>query len=653
MYQIIHYDIAALFIDLIIILLFFRRKNIPAIQNRIFFSLLIVCFFTAFFEIVSVELTKYPHLSSRPFFWFVNCMYFTCIYLFSFIACCYSISVIDFFETARRHKIISVRYFLFVPIIIGLIFIWSSPLYDVTNGKWISIFYLDENNVYQRGGILFFNGYVTAIYYTVMAFGFLLKYQKMLKTTSVYRMIFFFILCYTGVLIQYFMPNVLLQCFVISLVILVFEIIIRLPDAIVDVNTGLLNQLAFVNNIDSRLGKQNNFLSIGVVLDDVSFITNTFGVTQFNKLVRIVSDKIVKEFPAVNIYYLEQGRFVLISKKTLKWDVKKITSKIQSIFNLPWHCDSMTIKLFVKICVIKCPNDASKSEDIIDLINFTADNSQYNSSVVYASKFDIEHKRRSSYIEHLLRNGIAENRFEIYYQPIYSIAKKRIIGAEALIRLRDDDGQFISPDIFIPIAERTGIILRIGEFVFESVCKTLSEINLEECGIEKIDVNLSVAQCMQEILAEQILTIRSMYKIPTSIINMEITETAMAHTPEVLLRNIDKLVEAGIEFSLDDYGSGYSNMNYMLSLPFSMIKIDKGIVWSAAKDTRAYSALKSTITMISELGMSVLAEGVETKEQADWLTALGCDYLQGFYFAKPMPKNDFIELMKNKNATTV
>ena len=196
------------------------------------------------------------------------------------------------------------------------------------------------------------------------------------------------------------------------------------------------------------------------------------------------------------------------------------------------------------------------------------------------------------------------------------------------------------------LAEKTGIILRIGEFVFESVCKTLSEINLEECGIEKIDVNLSVTQCMQEILAEQILTIRKMYKVPTSVINMEITETAMAHTPEVLLKNIQKLVDAGIEFSLDDYGSGYSNMNYMLSIPFSMIKIDKGIVWTAAKNERAYLALKSTISMISDLGMSVLAEGVETEEQAKWLTELGCDYLQGFYFAKPMPKQEFITLMK-------
>ncbi|EID85289.1 hypothetical protein MSI_11440 [Treponema sp. JC4] len=158
---------------------------------------------------------------------------------------------------------------------------------------------------------------------------------------------------------------------------------------------------------------------------------------------------------------------------------------------------------------------------------------------------------------------------------------------------------------------------------------------------------------MQEILADQILTIKSLYKLPSSIINLEITETAVAHTPAILLKNMERLSKAGIELSLDDYGSGYSNMNYLLSLPFKMVKIDKYIVWAAHKDKRAATALAYTIKMIKALEMSVLAEGVETKEQADWLTELGCDYLQGFYFSKPIPKDDFIAVMKenSKNLT--
>ena len=220
-----------------------------------------------------------------------------------------------------------------------------------------------------------------------------------------------------------------------------------------------------------------------------------------------------------------------------------------------------------------------------------------------------------------------------------------LIGAEALIRFRNSEQNMISPEEFIPVSERTGDILRIGEFVFDSVCKMLSLIDVEQYGIKKIDINLSVAQCMQDALADKFSSLRTIYGILASIINLEITETAAAHTPDVLLKNMQKLSAEGMELSLDDYGSGYSNMNYLLTLPFKMVKIDKNIVWSAYGNLRTQTALSATIKMIHELGMTVLAEGVETQEQCEWLSQLGCDYLQGYYFSKPLKKEDFLDMM--------
>ena len=130
--------------------------------------------------------------------------------------------------------------------------------------------------------------------------------------------------------------------------------------------------------------------------------------------------------------------------------------------------------------------------------------------------------------------------------------------------------------------------------------------------------------------------------------NLEITEAACAQTPGVVLANMKKLADEEIELSLDDYGSGYSNMNYLLTLPFKMVKIDKNIVWTAFENVKANIALASTIKMINNLGMTVLAEGVETEEQVNWLKSLGCHYLQGFYFAKALPKDDFLQLMKDE-----
>ena len=347
----------------------------------------------------------------------------------------------------------------------------------------------------------------------------------------------------------------------------------------------------------------------------------------------------------------QQGCFCIILRDADEERLNEAISTLNSRFQRPWVCENVELKLYIRLCIIDCPKDAQTTEKVLDIVNMISIDERYRQSLVFANEIDLKYRHRTIYIEHCLRNGLTENRFDVFYQPIYSTAEKKLIGAEALIRLKDEQGIFISPEDFIPIAEKTGTILRIGEYVFESVCLNLSQIDLAEYGIKKIDINLSVAQCMQEILAEQILKIQSIYQIPSSIINLEITETAAAHTPEILLKNMQDLADAGFELSLDDYGSGYSNMNYMLSLPFKMIKIDKYIVWAAFTDKKAEKALAATIKMIKEIGMTVLAEGVETPEQAQWLTESGCDYLQGFYFSRPIPKKEFLAIMKKNNNT--
>jgi EAL domain-containing protein (putative c-di-GMP-specific phosphodiesterase class I) len=245
-----------------------------------------------------------------------------------------------------------------------------------------------------------------------------------------------------------------------------------------------------------------------------------------------------------------------------------------------------------------------------------------------------------------MREAMHNYGFKVFYQPIRDAATGEYHSCEALLRLYDEDYGFISPEEFIPRAEKSGLIIEIGEYVFEEVCKTIRSRKFEELGIDYVEINLSAVQCIQRDLRDKLQIIMKRYHVKPEMINLEITETAAAHTPEILLKNMQDLAAAGFELSLDDYGSGYSNMSYMLNLPFKMIKIDKYIVWAAFSDKRAEKALEATIRMIKSIGMTVLAEGVETPEQAEWLTASGCDFLQGFYYSRPIPKKEFLEIMK-------
>jgi EAL domain-containing protein (putative c-di-GMP-specific phosphodiesterase class I) len=258
--------------------------------------------------------------------------------------------------------------------------------------------------------------------------------------------------------------------------------------------------------------------------------------------------------------------------------------------------------------------------------------------------------RREGEILHILKAAVRNGSFEVYYQPIYSVKKKCYSSAEALIRLKDDQMGYISPEEFVPIAERHGLIIEMGAFVFREVCRFFSQERLWERGIEYIDVNLSVVQCMQENLHEQLVAVMDEYELPYHCINLEITETAAVLSTESLRNNMNRLMEKGVNFSLDDYGTGFSNTASIIEYPFHTIKLDKSMLWSAADSEKAMSALEHMIAMIKSMHMELICEGVETYDQATMLENMGCDYFQGYYFSKPVNSEAFLEVLARNRA---
>ena len=179
--------------------------------------------------------------------------------------------------------------------------------------------------------------------------------------------------------------------------------------------------------------------------------------------------------------------------------------------------------------------------------------------------------------------------------------------------------------------------------VLESVCRFLQKEDITQYGLHYIEVNLSIIECMQDILPQEIGKILDKYGVSPQLLNLEITETALAQSKTILADNMHKINEMGVSFSLDDYGTGYSTITYMMTLPFKIVKIDKSILWSSFENERAMIALCASINMIKDMNMEIVVEGVESREMADRLIQLGTDYLQGYYFSKPLPEKQFIE----------
>ena len=257
--------------------------------------------------------------------------------------------------------------------------------------------------------------------------------------------------------------------------------------------------------------------------------------------------------------------------------------------------------------------------------------------------------QRERKIQEEIQKALINREFKVLYQPIWDKESDTIHSAEALVRTPIGELGFISPEEFIPISEKTGDIIEIGEFVFEEVCKMFSEHNVKQYGVEFIEVNLSTVQCMQRNLAKRFKEILDKYNVSASSINLEITESAAANSPEMFINTMSELKKLGFTFSMDDYGTGYSNLSHMYDTDFDIIKLDKSILWNSYKSKKADIILQNTVKMIKEMEHNIVIEGVETEEQKEYVSRLGCDYCQGYYFSKPVAKEEFIEYCKKYN----
>ena len=261
--------------------------------------------------------------------------------------------------------------------------------------------------------------------------------------------------------------------------------------------------------------------------------------------------------------------------------------------------------------------------------------------------------RESLALQGDLRQAIERNELALFYQPKMDGRTLQVTGAEALVRWHHPTRGLLGPDLFIPVAERFGLINSLGDWVIEEACRQIADwrrMNLKM----RVAVNLSVHQLRQNELVPRILEARQRHNIDASLLTFEITESVAMEDPQQTLTSFAQLADIGVALSIDDFGTGYSSLAYLRKMPASQIKIDRSFVSDLGQSDDALAVVKAVISLAHALGLKVVAEGVETEAQADALVLLGCDELQGFLFAKPMPAHELtLWAMEDKREHTV
>lgn len=246
-------------------------------------------------------------------------------------------------------------------------------------------------------------------------------------------------------------------------------------------------------------------------------------------------------------------------------------------------------------------------------------------------------------LEKWLDDAILYDRFEVYYQPLYTVCDGSFTEAEALLRFKSPTGKYIPPDEFIPLAEETGQIIKIGCMVLKRVCSYISYLLSCHINIDTISVNLSVVQLMGEDAVPNLLKIIHDSGISPNRILFEITESILISNYTLIAEKIRELSRAGIQFALDDFGTGYSNITNVIDLPFDVVKIDKSLIWDSMKNRRCNIMIRELTRTFRNINLLVTAEGVETEEHDRFVRQCGCDKIQGFRYAKPMPVSRVVD----------
>ncbi len=445
--------------------------------------------------------------------------------------------------------------------------------------------------------------------------------------------------------VQFLNNQLLLASFAMSLGCTYMYCKLENPEYHLDFATNVFNRKGFEMIMAEHIEYGEKLPVVSFEVGDMNMINEIFGAHAVEKIIRSISE-FADKIPNSTLFRLEDNLFCLSLEKPE--DAENALEQIIKRFELPWSIGGVSVEITVYLSYIEDISAFRMVDDLEEVVHYFARESTKRNpgEILCVNEAEIQARQRNLDMQHALEWAFRNDGIEVYYQPIYNIKDGKFSALEALVRIRDDKGSVVLPQEFIEFSERNGMILRLGETIFRKVCEFIQRMHVDEYGIEYIEVNLSVVQCMQDDMARILKNIMGEYQIPPYRINFEITETAAASSRKIVERNMKELLEYGCTFSLDDYGSGYSNLTYVVNLPLKIIKIDKLITDSYLTSSKVKTATEYTIEMLHKLGMEIVVEGVDTEEKYLAFKKLGVEYIQGFYFSKPIPKDKVLNYIQ-------
>lgn len=640
----IKFQIASLTILLILEVIYFLRPKIRLLSNRIFTVLMVSSFCYLIFDFATIfALVYYDYVP----LWFVRFTHQGFI-LFLDIALSSIYLYIDILNREQKRYSRTELTLIIGSYIVVLASIIFAPME----------YYIEEDGIYSYGLMANCVYAVLIIYSGMTVFQTLrhIKNKAHRKQKICVLMTMALWIGFGGV--QIIEPRILISSVGISAIILLMFLSLENPSEYLDSETHAFNYYALKTVLQEYLSRRKEYAIVSMELDEATIIENYTSNNVISEVLIEIKNFVEKNFktPCYRMNRMTLA-FIIDNKKIARLD--PYLEILADRFSRQWELKDRSVRLNAHANVLCCPEDFPFDGNVIELLDFAEDSETYGRSIGFVRRIDEkarEKRIRRRQILHVVSDAIKNDSIEMYFQPIYCLAEKKFTNAEALVRLKDSESiGYISPEEFIPLAERKGMIMPLSNLIFNHVFSFMSDNSLRKKGMNHIEVNLSGLQSVDANLPKLMKSLLMKYNIAPDCVNLEITESIAVTSGYMLKKNMEELKKFGCSFSMDDFGTGYSNLSRIAKADFEMIKIDKSLLWPCFKEDgtegtkNAKILLENMISMLLKIGRKIVVEGIETKEQFDYLESLGITYAQGFYFSKPLPEKEFLKFIEEKN----
>ena len=634
------WNIAPEVVSLIFLLIIwtYSRKgsHLPSFKNRTFQLCLVITFIAIGSNILSTFMIYYLHSGLRWMTWIVTTVYFLFTPLMGLIYFTYAAAVLFEGSSSLRRGLV----FWMIPGVAYSLVVLANPLTGM-------LFTLSADG-YERGGCLYLT-YLVFYFYCLASLSMTVIHRKQIERTVYSILAAFPHLAVFVIFIQQIYPEIILTGSAATCAMLIIYLHLQNRQISRDYLTNVPNRQELLDMMGLLIKKhpEKQFTLAVVSLRQFRQINNVCGQHKGDEFLRKICGYLCEIGPRDGVYRFSGDEFALLFTSESDGDIKECLAAIRERMKQPWEVEEYRFTLSVAVGVIRRTRSGDTLETAINSIEYAVFQAKTvrHGFICYCDEVMLaELERRNSVIQ-ILKDELKNPSFEMYYQPIYSAEDGAFHYAESLMRLNHTPIGPVYPSEFIPVAEETGLIIEITYIILDKVCKYINRLTEQGIEVGAIHVNFSAVQFSEPDLAQKVLDIIKRNGTPFTKIKIEFTESTLAENPRLVTEFAYEMNQYGIMIGLDDFGTGYSNISTVFHIPFGTVKLDKSLVYAAMEKKTAFYAVRNLISAFKNLGMRVIAEGVETEEQKRLVLDCQVDQIQGFYYSRPMSEDDMEAFM--------